>query len=372
MPEYVGAVHLHSCYSDGSGTVREITAAARRAGLDFVVLTDHDTLRPAEDRWDGWHDGVLVVVGVEVTCQFRSHIVVFGAREVAALRFKPLRRVLFDLQNQGAVAFVAHAQPAHIMGYSMKAGELTDWEVAGFAGVELWSFMHDICDGMAPWRIPSFIRNWPQRVRGPNATTVAHWDRVTAWRRFPAVGSLDNHAFIVPGLGAAILSYDDGFRTLRTHVLAQECTGRRDDARLITDTLCRGRAFIALDMLADARGFRFFSESTAALVLRSEEASLLRRVASRRIRPIPQNEADAGGQRLEMGDEAPYAGPAVLEVRSPVEAKLTLLRAGRPVAETVGTALRHTAAEPGVYRAEARLGGKPWVYTNPIYLWANV
>jgi hypothetical protein len=340
MPEYVGAVHLHSCYSDGSGTVREITAAARRAGLDFVVLTDHDTLRPAEDRWDGWHDGVLVVVGVEVTCQFRSHVVVFGAREVAALRFKPLARVLFDLQNQGAVAFVAHAHPAHIMGFSMKAGELTDWEVAGFAGVELWSFMHDICDGMAPWRIPSFIRNWPQRVRGPNARTVAHWDRVTARRRFPAIGSLDNHAFIVPGLGATILSYEDGFRTLRTHVLAQECTGRRDDAQLITDTLCRGRAFLALDLVAAATGFRF--------------------------------EADAGGRRLEMGDEAPWAGPAALEVRSPVEAKLTLLRAGHPVAETVGTALRHTAEAPGVYRAEARLGGKPWVYTNPIYLWANV
>jgi hypothetical protein len=340
MPEYVGAVHLHSCYSDGSGTVREITAAARRAGLDFVVLTDHDTLRPAEDRWDGWHDGVLVVVGVEVTCQFRSHIVVFGAREVAALRFKPLARVLFDLQNQGAVAFVAHAHPAHIMGFSMKAGELTDWEVAGFAGVELWSFMHDICDGMAPWRIPSFIRNWPQRVRGPNATTVAHWDRVTARRRFPAIGSLDNHAFIVPGLGATILSYEDGFRTLRTHVLAQECTGRRDDARLITDTLCRGRAFLALDMVAPATGFRF--------------------------------EADGRrGDHLQMGDEATWAGPAVLEVRSPVEAELTLLRAGRPVAETVGTALRYTAEAPGVYRAEARLGGKPWVYTNPIYLWAK-
>jgi hypothetical protein len=340
MPEYVGAVHLHSCYSDGSGTVREITAAARRAGLDFVVLTDHDTLRPAEDRWDGWHDGVLVVVGVEVTCQFRSHIVVFGAREVAALRFKPLARVLFDLQNQGAVAFVAHAQPAHIMGFSMKAGELTDWEVAGFAGVELWSFMHDICDGMAPWRIPSFIRNWPQRVRGPNATTVAHWDRVTARRRFPAIGSLDNHAFIVPGLGATILSYEEGFRTLRTHVLAQECTGRRDDARLITDTLCRGRAFLALDMVAPATGFRF--------------------------------EADGRrGDHLQMGDEATWAGPAVLEVRSPVQATLTLLRAGRPVAETVGTALRYTAEAPGVYRAEARLGGKPWVYTNPIYLWAK-
>jgi hypothetical protein len=324
MPEYVGALHIHSCYSDGSGTLREITAGARRAGLDFVVMTDHDTLRPREDGWEGWRDGVLLVLGVEVTCQFRSHVVVFGARDVTALRFKPLARVLFDLKNQGAVAFVAHAHPAKIMGYSMKGGELTDWEIEGFTGVELWSFMHDICDQMTPWRVPSFIRNWPKRVRGPYPGTVAHWDRITATRRFPAVGSLDNHGFVVPVLGAQILPYEEGFRTLRTHVFARECTLRD------------GRSLVALDMLADSRGFRF--------------------------------EADAGGRRLEMGEEHPWPGAAAFEVRSPVPAKLSLLCGGKPVAETVGQELRYAAQEPGVYRVEARLDGKPWVYTNPIYL----
>jgi len=337
MPEYVGAIHVHTCYSDGSGTLREISAAARRAGLDFVVLTDHDTLRPREDGWEGWRDGVLLVLGVEVTCQFRSHVVVFGARDVTALRFKPLSRVLFDLRNQGAVAFVAHAHPAKIMGFSMKGGELTDWEIEGFAGVELWSFMHDICDQMTPWRVPSFIRNWPKRVRGPYGGTVAHWDRITATRRFPAVGSLDNHGFVVPVLGAQILSYEDGFRTLRTHVFAAECTGRREDASLITEALCGGRVFVALDMLADSRGFRF-------------EADVRR------------------GERLEMGEEHPWPGAATFEVRSPVPAKLSLLCGGKPVAETVGQELQYAAREPGVYRVEARLDGKPWVYTNPIYL----
>ena len=336
MPEHVGAIHVHSCYSDGSGTVREITAGARRAGLDFVVMTDHDTLRPHEDGWEGWRDGVLLVLGVEVTCQFRSHVVVFGARDVMALRFKPLARVLFDLKNQGAAAFVAHAHPAKIMGFSMKGGELTDWEIEGFTGVEIWSFMHDICDQMTPWRIPSFLRDWPRRVRGPHAGTVVHWDRITAARQFPAVGSLDNHGFVVPVLGAQILPYEDGFRTLRTHVFAAECTGRREDAALITDAFCRGRAFVALDMLADSRGFRF--------------------------------EADAGGRLLEMGEEYPWPGAAAFAVRSPVPAKLTLLCGGKPVAETVGRELKFPARAAGVYRAEARLDGKPWVYTNPIYL----
>ncbi|MCX5682638.1 MAG: hypothetical protein NT049_03015, partial [Planctomycetota bacterium] len=333
MPEYVGAIHNHSCYSDGSGTFREITAAARRADLDFVVMTDHDTLRPREDGWEGWRDGVLLILGVEVTCQSRSHVVVFGASDVKALRFKPLARVLFDLKNQGALAFVAHAHPAKIMGFSMKGGELTDWEIEGFTGVELWSFMHDICDGMAPWRVPSFLRNWPRRVRGPHPDTVVHWDRITATRRFPAVGSLDNHAFVVPGIGAQILTYEDGFRTLRTHVFAEECTGRREDARLITDALCRGRAFVALDMLADSRGFRFEAE--------------VRR-----------------GERLEMGEECSWLGAADFVVRSPAAANLKLLCGGKAVAETVGQELRYMAQEPGVYRVEARLDGRPWVYTN--------
>src|SRR5215207_6997111 len=37
-------IHCHSTYSDGTGTVSEIAAAASRAGVDAVLLTDHDTL----------------------------------------------------------------------------------------------------------------------------------------------------------------------------------------------------------------------------------------------------------------------------------------------------------------------------------------
>jgi len=336
MREYVGAVHLHSCYSDGSGTVREITAAARRAGLDFVVLTDHDTLRPREDGWQGWHDDVLLVVGVEISCLRRSHVVALGAADVADLRWKPLRRVLFDLQNQNADAFVAHAHPAHIMGYSLKAGELQDWEIPGFAGVELWSFMHDLCDGLTPWRMPSFLYTWRRYIRGPHPGTVAHWDRITQVRRFAAVGALDNHAIAFPLLGPRFLSYEEGFRTLRTHVLSPDWTGTAADTDLLAEALREGRAFIALDLLADARGFRF--------------------------------EADAGGRPLRLGQEHPWCGRTVLHVHSPVPARLTLRCDGAVVMEISATDLEYHADRPGVYRVEAHLGGRPWVYTNPIYL----
>ena len=44
-----GAYHVHTTRSDGSGTLDEIAAAAARAGLHFVILTDHgDGTRPPD------------------------------------------------------------------------------------------------------------------------------------------------------------------------------------------------------------------------------------------------------------------------------------------------------------------------------------
>ena len=40
-PVVKGAYHVHSERSDGTGTSDDIAAAAARAGLQFVILTDH-------------------------------------------------------------------------------------------------------------------------------------------------------------------------------------------------------------------------------------------------------------------------------------------------------------------------------------------
>ena len=40
--EYVGNLHIHSRYSDGAWSVKDIALTAERAGHDFVVLNEHD------------------------------------------------------------------------------------------------------------------------------------------------------------------------------------------------------------------------------------------------------------------------------------------------------------------------------------------
>ena len=46
-----GALHMHTSYSDGSGSVEDLAHAARAAGLRWIIITDHDTL--AGQRYEG-------------------------------------------------------------------------------------------------------------------------------------------------------------------------------------------------------------------------------------------------------------------------------------------------------------------------------
>ena len=42
MIEITGAIHMHSVFSDGSGEVEDIARYAGEAGLDYILLTDHN------------------------------------------------------------------------------------------------------------------------------------------------------------------------------------------------------------------------------------------------------------------------------------------------------------------------------------------
>ncbi len=64
---YRGDCHLHTVHSDGARTPAEVAAAARRAGLDFLATTEHNTTS-GHAAWEGlWGDDLLVLCGEEVT-----------------------------------------------------------------------------------------------------------------------------------------------------------------------------------------------------------------------------------------------------------------------------------------------------------------
>lgn len=69
-------LHTHSAVSDGTDTPAELVSKARRAGLDVVALTDHDTFDGLDDAVAaGAGAGIEVVRGVELSTRFGGHSV---------------------------------------------------------------------------------------------------------------------------------------------------------------------------------------------------------------------------------------------------------------------------------------------------------
>jgi hypothetical protein len=155
-----------------------------------------------------------------------------------------------------------------------------------------------------------------------------------------AIGGLDAHQFgkrIGPFVPLRVMSYRRSFRQIRTHVLCEAAPtrGLEHDREQVYGALRESRCYIAVDAIAPARGFIF--------------------------------EADD----LPMGAEAP-AGRRTLRARTPLPARLRLLRDGEEIAAADGDGLEHEVEDPGVYRVEAyrhaRGRKRTWILSNPIYL----
>jgi len=62
----VADLHIHTTHSDGQLTFETLPAAAHRAGLDAVAVTDHDRIQPALDDPVVERDGLTVINGIEL------------------------------------------------------------------------------------------------------------------------------------------------------------------------------------------------------------------------------------------------------------------------------------------------------------------
>jgi hypothetical protein len=305
-------VHLHSTWSDGTGTVAQIVSAGQRAGVDVVMLTDHNTRAGAVD--EGWHGSVLLLVGEEVTPARADHTLVFDGLSFAAHPF-----------SRGSQRFARFGPGMPHTGLASPS----------LTGIELWSFVTDTAERIESVSEGLLFAAAPLRVLDhPPALNLLEWDRMCRSRRVVAIGGLDAHQIGIRVRGHVplrLMGYARSFRQLRTHVLctALPSGSLAEDRTLVYEALAAGRCYIAVDALAPARGFSFWASDGTV-----------------------------------MGGEAAFDGQT-LHASVPRPASLQLIRDGIPVTSW-------TADRPGVYRVEARLRyrgrDRTWIVSNPIYL----
>jgi hypothetical protein len=335
--------HLHSVYSDGTGTVPEIVRAARRARADVVLLTDHDTLEARRRGEEGWHHGVLLLVGTEVSPARRNHYLAFGIDEPIEHDGLDGAGICRAVRDAGGFGFAAHPWSRGSVRFK-RAGTgmpFDGLDCEGLHGVELWSFVNDTAEAVASVpQLLGFVAAPARALAHPPARNLRAWDELCRERRVVALGGLDAHQFgkrIGNRVTLRLMSYRRSFRFVRTHVLCERAPrGELEhDREQVYAALREGRCYIAVDALAPPRGFAF------------------------------------GADDLPMGAEAPAARRR-LRLRTPRPARLRLLRDGREIATAAGAELALEVDEPGVYRAEARLHARgrerTWILSNPIYM----
>lgn len=350
MPELFDlacVIHVHSVHSDGTGTVPEIAAAARRAGVDAVLLTDHDTLAAKPAGEERRYGSVLVCVGEEVSPRGGDHYLAFGLEEPVDHTGLSPQGIVDAVNAAGGFGFLSHpfsrgSETFRRIGKGMPWGDLG---AHGYTGLELWSFVTDTAEGLRSiGEGLRFIARPERVVDHPPAENMAAWDELTARRPVVAIGGLDAHQLGVRIGGRVplrLMAYHRSFAQLRTHVLCGEAPSG-DDARdraSVYAALRAGRCYLAMDSLAPAHGFAYWASD---------------------------------GERIEQGGEGAASEATRLHVRLPRPAALTLRRDGAVIGSRHADTLEHPVTEPGVYRVEAALAAhgrmRTWIVSNPIYL----
>lgn len=122
---YRGDLHMHDAHSDGScasqsgvrvpcPTFRTVEAASL-AGLDFIALSDHNTLSQIDDirELQPWFDRLLLIPATEITT-FHGHIQAIGPRRFIDFRLgtpavPDMHALAKDAAGAGAILSINHA-----------------------------------------------------------------------------------------------------------------------------------------------------------------------------------------------------------------------------------------------------------------------
>jgi hypothetical protein len=349
-----GAIHIHTRRSDGGGTVDEVARAAARAGLNFVIITDHgDGTREPESPT--YRSGVLCIDAVEIST-VSGHVVALGLSRTPYSLGGETRDVVEDVRRLGGMAIAAHPESPR------PQLRWTDWRVP-IDGLEWLNADSEWRDepGHAiartlltyPFRRPETLASLLDRPQ----PSLKRWDELTAQRKVVALAGADAHARIpLTSVGdpydnrfsLPLPGYEQIFRAFSISLPEVKLTGEpRADASAVLDAVRKGGVFSSIDALAGPVAFSF--------------------------------SASDSGNRVAMGEDFISRGPVTFEARSnaPDGATLSLLRDGQPVHTSSSSQLEYQASDAGVYRVEMQWPGAPgeppvpWVISNPIYVLAG-
>jgi len=345
MFEYIGAIHMHSVFSDGSGEVPQIAKFADEVGLDYIILTDHNTLRALDEGYENWYGNTLCLVGSEINDkENKNHYLAFGIIKTYSTRISA-KDYVRKIKEDGGIGFLAHPHEKRKHMKEHPPYPWIEWDTEDFNGIEIWNHMSEWMENLTEDNKYQAFLHPLRTITAPQKETLKLWDELNLKRKVVGIGGVDAHAHkynLLGFLDVEIFPYKVLFKSIRTHILLKNELihdnseeSIRITKKTIYDALAEGKCFFANDYHADSKGFRFFAE--------------------------------ADDKIYQMGDYINRTDKIKLRVLLPVkEAEIKLIRNGEEIADTFNNSADFIIERNGVYRVEVYIHNKAWVYSNHI------
>ena len=345
MFEYVGAMHIHSDFSDGTGTIPEILRSASEVNLDFVVITDHNTLRAKKEGYEKFYDKTLLILGYEINDkENKNHCLVLDTIETLSTRV-PAGEYLKKIKGSGGFSIIAHPHEKRTAFKEHPPYPWTEWNNSDFDGIEIWNHMSEWMETLNEQNRYEHFMHPLRSLNAPTKETLQKWDEISLERKLVAIGGTDAHAHKVNLMGffeVEVFPYKVLFKAIRTHVLLQkkmkilnDFEGVREATKQVVSAIKNGCCFVANDYICNSFGFRFWAET--------------------------------GNNRYEMGDTIKGTDSFKLCVNAPGTApEIRIIRNGEIVETLSDNEVRVDMTDEGVYRVEVYLFNKAWIFSNHI------
>lgn len=387
LNDYRCILHAHAEDSSHTGgTLPEMLADAKKAGIHAILLTDH--FRPPRDfidgRWRGFKDGVLFIPGSEI-----RGCLLYPEKSVLDKMELPFPDLLKAVTAGDGMMFLSHVE------------ERTDHPMDGLTGLEIynrhWDAKKDmdslialamkLTDPKQLLELEEAVRLYPDELLAFQCdypqVYVDKWDDGTKKFRLTGIAANDchhNQVFVVKMVDeetvllGTVVDKDDQMRKVKA--------ASRPGVREMTKGRKPGDILARVDL--DPYHRSFWNSSTHVLAPKLDEPTLRTALKAGHAYVAHDWMCEATGFRFEalgpdgkpmgiMGDEVKHTDGLKLRAQFPIACQTRLLRNGVQIAESSGKdRVEFTVKEPGVYRLEAWLTvdeePRPWIFANPIYV----